>query len=268
MLAKAEAEASPEERERLDDLLMMDHWLVQDILPPAPPPEPADWSAPEPRQYEEPAASLLEIGPVLEVSSLEGFAEELVWEDAEARRELVRMATDPGLFGTWRGKPESWAPYHAMTMLALLDAHELIGELRPIVDPTDWDDWYGDHLLAECLGMMGPEVEPFTWSLIRDRELDAELRGLALLGLQERAEMSSLDRAGEVAEQIADFLQADDPDDPDRKTVNAYAAYVLRRECFPEEISESAIQQADEAGLIDHAIFDPQDYLDFDPRDL
>ncbi len=263
----AEEAAETIDVEAARDLLLADAWLIEDVLPLAPPPEPPDWRSPRPLQHDPSVAALLEIGPDERLAAIDSIARSPVWRKAGARRALLRLATDPGLLGAWPGKPESWAPGHAMSLIARLDAHELVEGLQPVLDDPKAVERYASHLFSTCLARMGPEVEAFTWSAIRNPELPASVRGMALVSLRIRAERMP-ERAAEIARPIAAFLQEDDPEDPARHTVNAFAAHVVDVEkAFPREIATPAIEAADAAGRIDRSEYNLQELIDYGLRE-
>jgi hypothetical protein len=252
------AKASDEELMRLQDLLLKEVWLVSDLLPPDPPPRPADWVAPPAGEYEPPAAELLARGPDLDTRWSGKAARDRVWTMPEARAALVRMATDPGLLAGWPADAASWAPFHAMTLLGELQAHEAAPELLRAIDVVRGDDWISDHLFRACLGLMGPAVEPVLWGVAGDRHRDPDVRGPALLALGGIAGQYPA-RIEAIAAALAGFLEQSPLLDRKRKTVNAFAAEVLHREPFGRDQDRAAILKADTAGLLDHKVFNPRE---------
>jgi hypothetical protein len=260
-LARRLALASDKEKARLEDLLLRDHWLVADILAEEPPPRPADWPSPRRAEYAQSVAGFLDFGPLLEIDWEVSLRRDPLLGQEAVPEDLLRMATDPGLLGGWPGDPAAWAPIHAMGLMGVLDLSDQAESLREILEPQGWDDWYSDYLFEHCLGRMGPAVEPFLWSLIEDRKLEVETRGLGLCALREIAGRHPARREA-ITVEIAEFMQGKSRLDRRRKTLNSFAAHLLHGKLFPQAITDPAIAAAHAAGRLDLKVYNPDDFED------
>ena len=217
-----------------------------DITPLAAPTRPADFTPPAPGSYSPPVSELLEYGPDLQ--------KEYDFSDPKWRKAiptLTRMALDPGLLNGWPGESSSWAPWHAVHMLALLEAGESAPALAQLADLED--DWLSDHL-PHIWADMGAEAIPSLWVILGDKKATAKARGLAAEALFNLAEdddaMTLL-----VAKGFGKILQRETDFDP---RVNAHLISFLQDlEGAVEEI-ENEVVDAFEAGRVD------EDYITFD----
>lgn len=253
--------ASDEEKARLEDLLLREHWLVADILTEEPPPRPTDWLSPRCGEYELPVAGLLAFGPLLDIDWEDSRRRDPLLGQEAAPEDLLRMATDPGLLGGWPADPAAWAPIHAMGLIGVLDLSDRAESFREIIEPRGWEDWYSDYLFEQCLGHMGPAIEPFLWSLIEDRKLEVETRGLALCALREIAGRHPA-RLEAIAVDIAEFMQGKPRLDRSRKTLNSFAAHILYGKVFPQTVADPAIAAAHAADRLDLKVYNPDEFED------
>ncbi|MBI5823441.1 MAG: hypothetical protein HZB18_05385 [Chloroflexi bacterium] len=228
----------------------------EDITLPAIPPRPADFSAPAPASYPAPVNELLEWGDDLKRSHQ--FADEA--ESKQWRKyipALTRMALDPGLLDGWPSESASWAPWHAIHMLGILQAWESAPALASLADLEN--DWLSDHL-PHIWADMGVEVEPSLWMILEDASTSSKRRGLAAQSLKMMTEENEPIEAKVIAgfEKILKNEKSFDP------TLNAYLLNYLRdMEAIDElrETAESAIKQ----GRVDEEIFTFEDLdEDFD----
>lgn len=88
---------------------------------------------------------------------------------------LVRMATDPALFGVPERDPRVWAPVHAWRALGQLRAPAAAEPLLALLRREAKNDWVYAEVPA-VLGMIGPAALPGATLLLFDEEADEELR--------------------------------------------------------------------------------------------
>jgi hypothetical protein len=221
-----------------------------DITPPAIPPRPADYVAPQAASYAAPINELLDWGDNLHRSHQ--FADEteyLQWKRFIPA--LTRMALDPGLRNGWPSEKASWAPWHAIHALGNLQAWESAPALAELADLEN--DWLSDHL-PHIWADMGLEVEPVLWMILETRSSSTQQRGLAAEGLfmmtDENEAMS--DKAIHGFEKILRNTSHVDP------TLNGYLVMFLNE----MEISgktRDAIYKAFEENRVDTSIISPED---------
>ncbi|MCJ7433910.1 MAG: hypothetical protein MUO77_10520 [Anaerolineales bacterium] len=166
-------EVEPEEN--ISKLLLIGWKDWEDITPPAIPPRPIDFIAPTPTSYSAPLTEILEYGWDLE-------KEYMLYDPANRNKwgkhisALTHMALDPGLLNGWPSENASWAPWHAVHMLGLLEAWESAPALAQLADHEN--DWLSDHL-PHIWADMGMEVEPTLWMILENPTASAKQRGLA-----------------------------------------------------------------------------------------
>jgi hypothetical protein len=212
---------SRREHERLEDATLTYVPFCMDILPPAVPPRPADFTAPVAGHYAEPVATLLTWGPDDDPARLAAALQDRdLWLSASA--ELARMAVDPGLYFGWPGEPAAWAPYHALAALRILGAAEQAAAVAPLLGRAD--DWLSD-CLPDCWGQMGPPALPVLWRLLDDSALGDEQRAFVAQGLRRVAEQAPAERPAVVA----GLLRRLEDDQRPASTLNAYLIYILDR---------------------------------------
>lgn len=204
-----------ERQDELSDLLLMDSEMWEDLIPEDHPPRPANFPQPG-LAYQPPLTALLGYG--LDLPALPIFAREF-----ESWRKhipaLTRMALDPLLLNGWPADPASWGPWHALQLLAKLDAVESIYPLGELADLES--DWLSD-LLPETWAGMGPEAEPFLWMLLDNPNLSIKKRGLAANALQLLADKEFALR-GKVIDAFGRFIA--NPSTPPK--LNAYLVHFL-----------------------------------------
>jgi hypothetical protein len=155
-----------------------------DLVPPAIPPRPADFLAPQTSSYPAPINELLAWGDNLHRShQFADQAEYTQWKKYIPA--LTRMALDPGLLKGWVTDPSSWAPWHAIHALGKLQAWESAPALAQLADLEN--DWLSDHL-PHIWADMGGEVEPALWMILEAHTYSVRQRGLAAEGLFKLAE--------------------------------------------------------------------------------
>ena len=255
------AEALVEEEENEAARLLLIGWRDwDDITPPAIPPSPADFPAPVPAAYPAPINELLEWGPDLHRSNLvEDKAESEQWKKFIPN--LTRMALDPGLLNGWPSDASSWAPWHAIHVLGILQAWESAPALAPLADLEN--DWLSDHL-PHIWADMGREAEPSLWMILETAKASAKQRGLAAEGLQ----MLSEDNEAMQERVITGFekmLKNETSFDP---TLNAFLLRSLAKMEALDEVEDTALS-AIQNGRVDDEIFTEEDlYADLEDDDF
>jgi len=224
----------PSAREReLRDLLLIDAALWDDITPPAVPPRPPNFDAPSGGKYEHPARQLLEWGWNLDEKRANDNARNVnKWRPAVG--ELVQMALDAGLLNGWPGEAAGWAPYHALNMLGYLLAHEVAGQLLPLLEQEN--DWLSDRL-AVTWGQMGSQAELPLWEYVGDSQHSPDRRSVVMLGLANIAGANPGRRSG-IVDELTGLLRRASADDAQ---ANAYLVHILDK----LEASEAAEVIAD-----------------------
>jgi hypothetical protein len=250
MLLKYTGYKTPTPENDLNKLLLISWNEWKDITPPAPPPRPADFQAPQPASYPAPIHELLDWGDDLNRSYQ--FADET---DYTLWRKLIptltRMALDPGLLNGWPAESASWAPWHAIHMLGNLQAWESAPTLAKLADLEN--DWLSDHL-PHIWAEMGMEVEPSLWMILENPSASVKQRGLAAQGLSMMAEEDDAMEI-KVIKGFEKILGNDKTFDP---TVNAYLIHFLR-EMEAEEDVWDVIESAFNEERVDLDIITPED---------
>lgn len=245
----------PGETNELDKLLLYGWRDWEDITPPAVPPRPEDFNAPQPAAYPAPINELLEWGADLHRSHK--FTDEA--DFAHWRKHipaLTRMALDPGLLNGWPAERESWAPWHAIHALGALQAWESAPALAPLADLED--DWLSDHL-PHIWADMGREVEPSLWMILENPSASIKQRGLAAESLHQLAEDNNAMGYKIVRgfEKILGNTKSFDP------SVNAYLIHFLMKMGMEEEIKHTLDAAFDE-GRVNLDIITPEDLYEDD----
>lgn len=244
------------EESPLDQALLIGWVDWDDLVPPAVPARPADFTCPAPGSYAPPAAELLEYGPNLE--------KQYDYQDPRWKKAipaLTRMALDPGLVNGWPSENASWAPWHAAHLLGLLEAWDSAPALAELAGMEN--DWLSDHL-SHIWADMGPGVLPTLWMLLEDAKASTKLRGLtaeALFTLAEEDEaMTRL-----VTRGFEKILANETVFDP---TLNAYLISFLNDldgELVAE--AEDTIADAFDAGRVNEDIITFEDFFESDEED-
>ena len=244
-----------QQQKELAALLLIGSHLWDDITPPAVPMRPVGWDPPSPDHYGVPARALLKWGLDLDPKEMK-WAARRAGDWLPAVPELVRMALDPGLLDGWPAVAASWAPYHALNLLALLPLatdstfdDELrrgwAGQLLSLVDREN--DWLSD-LVPPVMGPMGPSILPLLWDWLEDTSRTDDRRALALLGLQAIAD-DYPDRWDEIVTSLIEYVNCTPAAEA---TLTAYTVYVLD-EMGVEEAAE-AIRRAYDEGKVNTRI--------------
>jgi hypothetical protein len=242
-------ESEKTHRTEAEKLLLMDWRNWEDLTPPAIPPRPENYRAPEPGSYPAPVDALLQWGNDLQKShGIEAEGEYRQWKKFIPA--LTRMALDPGLLRGWPSDPASWAPWHAIHLLGNLQAWESGPALAELADLEE--DWLSDHLPHIWAGM-GREAEPMLWMIVDDRSGSAKRRALAAEGLYIMTEDDDV-LHGKVVKGFEKILQEDQAFDP---TLNAYLISFLRSIGALDEVSVS-IHQAFDLDRVDLDIITPE----------
>ncbi len=241
---------APSRREReLQDQLLTPPALWEDLLPPSPPPRPAEFAAPSAQQYQGPERDLLDWGPDLDLKRIQRSARDAArWQPALT--DLARMALDEGLLAGWPGEPAAWAPYHALHLLGAMRAAEYTAPLLALARREN--DWLSD-LLPEVWAQMGESVMPALWAILANDDDIPEPRALAASGLQKLAQARPALRAA-VVQGFADRLIAPGPTNA---IFNAYLILILKKMDATE--AGPAIRAAFERGAVDKKIIELED---------
>ena len=250
ILASESADLSDIDTE-LETHLLMGWRDWEDITPPAIPPRPADYNAPQPAAYPTPVNELLEWGDDLHKSHQ--FANEA--EHLQRKKfipALTRMAFDPGLLNGWVAEKASWAPWHAIHALGNLQAWESAPALAELADFEN--DWLSDHL-PHIWADMGWEAEPSLWMILEDHSASKNRRGLAAEGLFMMTEESEamFDKVIRGFEKILGDANKFD------SALNGYLVMFLKdMEELPDK-TRDIIDEAFEENRIDSKIISPED---------
>jgi Protein of unknown function (DUF1186) len=234
----------------LDRLLLFGWRDWEDITPPAIPPRPDDFTAPKPASYPAPINELLERGDDLDRSH--DFVDEadfMRWRKHIPT--LTRMALDPGLVNGWPTESGSWAPWHAIHVLGVLQAWESAPALAAIADFEN--DWLSDHL-PHIWADMGMQVEPSLWMILENPSASEKQRGLAA----ESFKMMSEDNEAVAHKVIDGFEKILKNTKTFNPAVNAYLIRFINQMEVADEIEET-IQQAFEDERVDLDIITPED---------
>lgn len=248
----------------VEKLLIMGWREWEDITPPAIPPRPADYAAPQPASYPAPINELLEWGDNLKRSH--DFADEAEWSQwKKFIPALTRMALDPGLLSGWPAEAASWAPWHAIHALGNLQAWESAPALASLADLEN--DWLSDHL-PHIWADMGMEVEPTLWMIVENSSASVKQRGLAVQSLQMMSEEYEAVEA-RVIKGFEKILKNEKSFDP---TLNAYLLYYLKEMEAIDELRETA-ETAIKENRVDKEFFTLEDLdedldEDFDEDDF
>ncbi len=234
----------------VEKLLLMGWRDWEDITPPAVPPRPIDYAAPQPASYSAPINELLEWGDDLHKSHrFDNEAEYIQWKKYVPA--LTRMALDPGLLNGWPSDTASWAPWHAIHMLGNLQAWESAPALASLANLEN--DWLSDHL-PHIWADMGREVEPTLWVILENTSASPKQRGLAAQSLHLLTEESEAMET-KVIKGFEKILQNAKTFDP---TLNSYLLYYLSEMEAVDEIRET-IDAAFAGERVDLEVFTPED---------
>jgi len=238
------------DQEEMEKLLLLGWRDWEDITPPAVPGRPADYFAPQPASYPLPVAELLEWGNDLDRQHEFGDEKEyLQWKKSVPA--LTRMALDPGLLGGWPSENPSWAPWHAIHALGVLQAWQSAPAMAALADVEN--DWLSDHL-PHIWADMGIEVEPSLWTILEDPSRSTKRRGLAGEGLFMMTDEN--DAMGhKVVKGFQKILQNAKTFDP---TLNGYLIAFLQDMEALEDISPT-IDEAFEQNRVDPDIMTLED---------
>ncbi len=158
------------------------------------------------RNYTPPVALLLKYAPARTGEALPktDYIQKFGFEP-EHIPELIRMATDPALWGEDTDEFKFGAVLHALYALGQLRAEEAIEPLLPLFDISDEEDidWFFD-IVPEVYGMIGPAALPRLAEFMDDQIHTGFVRGLASDAIKEIAKHHPEARA----ECIAAFSQA------------------------------------------------------------
>jgi hypothetical protein len=250
LLLEGKDKPLPATEEDINRLLLIGWNDWKDITPPAPPPRPADFHAPQPASYPAPINELLEWGDELKMSH--DFVDET--DFANWRKHipaLARMALDPGLLNGWPAEKASWAPWHAIHTLGALQAWESAPALAKLADLEN--DWLSDHL-PHIWGDMGMEVEPSLWMILEDPSASAKRRGLAAESLSSMAEDNEAMETKVVRgfEKILKNTKTFD------RTLNAYLIHFLREMESVEDVWD-VIESAFDEERVNVDVISPED---------
>lgn len=241
-------------------LLLMDWRNWEDITPPAIPPRPADYAAPQPASYTAPITEFLEWGDDLKrPHDFIDETEHIQWKKHIPA--LTRMALDPGLLSGWPSEKFSWAPWHAIHVLGNLHAWESAPALASLANLEN--DWLSDHL-PHIWAEMGMEVEPTLWMILEDSSASTKQRGLTAESLymmtneNEAMETKVINGFDKLLRSTKTFDRA----------LNAHLIRFIREMGAVDELRET-IDTAFEQNRVDQDIFTLEDLEedDFDDED-
>ncbi len=234
----------------LEKALLMGWRDWDDITPPAIPPRPSNYGAPQPASYPVPINELLEWGDDLHRShQFTDDAEYQHWKKFIPA--LTRMALDPGLLNGWPAEKASWAAWHAIHAMGTLQAWEFAPALAELADFEN--DWLSDHL-PHIWADMGTEVEPTLWMILEDHSSSTKRRGLAAEGLF----MLTEDHEAVYDKVIRGFGKILENPNKFDTSLNGYLVMFLKDMEIPDKTLDS-IYQAFGKDRIDTKIITPED---------
>ena len=244
------AQLKQEDENEAEKLLLLGWRNWEDITPPAIPPRPADYAAPQPASYSAPINELLEWGDDLKRS--QDFADEaklIQWKKHIPA--LTRMALDQGLLNGWPSETSSWAPWHAIHALGNLQAWESAPALAQIANLEN--DWLSDHL-PHIWAEMGMEVEPTLWMILENTSASTKQRGLAAEGLYMMIKENEAIKTKAI-KGFDSLLQNAKTFDP---VLNAHLIRFIQEMDAVDKLRET-IDAAFEQNRVDEDIFSPED---------
>lgn len=244
------------DKETEPERLLLTGWRNwEDITPPAIPPRPANFTCPPPSSYASPVSELLEYGSDLkkEYNVLEPVISNKWQKNIPA---LTRMALDPGLINGWPSESASWAPWHAIHILGLVEAWESAPALAELADLEN--DWLSDHL-PHIWADMGAQAEPTLWMFVETSTVSTKIRALAAEGL---SMMTNDNEAmqNKIVKGFERILQNAKTFNP---TLNGYIISFLNNMQAIDEVY-SAIDGAFEQNRVDLDIISPEDLYEND----
>lgn len=237
----------------IEQLLLMGWRQWDDITPPAIPVRPTEYNVPQPATYPAPIHELLEWGDDLQRSKeFVDEAEYLTWKKLSPA--LTRMALDPGLLQGWASEKASWAPWHAIHTLGILQAWESAPALAELANLEN--DWLSDHL-PHIWADMGKDAEPSLWMILEASTFSTTQRALAAESLLNvvRQNETLTDKVVRGFEKILGNTQKYDA------TLNGYLVMFLKDMDIPQNTLAS-IGKAFEEARIDLQIISPEDFAD------
>ncbi|MBI5838558.1 MAG: hypothetical protein HZB19_00515 [Chloroflexi bacterium] len=240
---------------KAEKLLLMGWRDWDDITPLAVPPRPADFTCPPPASYAEPVSEILEYGADLkkEYNIFEPGIHSKWQKNIPA---LTRMALDPGLINGWPSESASWAPWHAIHILGLLEAWESAPALAELADFEN--DWLSDHL-PHIWTDMGAQAEPTLWMFVETPSASTKKRALAAEGLYMMTDGNEA-MENKVVRGFEKILQNTKAFNP---TLNGYIISFLNNMEAVDEIYP-AIEDAFEQNRVDLNIISLEDLDEFD----
>ena len=255
MLLKSGGYKQPTPENDLNKLLLLNWNEWKDITPPAPPPRPADFHAPQPASYPAPVNELLEWGDELHMShQFTDKTDYALWRKYIPA--LTRMALDPGLLNGWPSEKASWAPWHAIHALGELQAWESAPALAKLAALEN--DWLSDHL-PHIWADMGMEVEPSLWMILENPTSSVKQRGLAAQSLTMMAEDDDV-MENKVIRGFETILGNKKDFNP---TLNAYLIHFVRDMEAEDEIWDT-IELAFDEDRVDTDIITGEDFEEDD----
>lgn len=194
--------------------------------------------------YPPPLDQLLTLGNAMEVADVDqriaqlGFSQEHV-------PDLVRMTRDRALNTMESEADAGWAPIHALTALANLDASTYVAELIPLFDVES--EWFGEEL-PDILGKAGqPALEPLR-QYIQDHTRWQYGRWNAGTAVEQIAQQHP-DLRDQAIEILSDVLAHAVDNDPetngfflaDLLHLNAVEALPIIRSAFEQDMIDESI---------------------------
>jgi hypothetical protein len=231
---------------KVEESVRLKHLIyATDITPPAVPPKPADFTAPSPRNYSETVEPLLDIGWQLDEATTKSHLRGGRAHWAKVVPELTQMATDPGLINGWPGEKASWAPYHALNLLAYVRNPEPATALIGLLQIED--DWLSDRL-PNVWAKMGPEAATPVWQALESLAYSDDKLAVLVAGLLAIVQAHS----NQTQTIVQRFITLLENSPAERADLNAYLIYALDE--IGDDTAVPAIENAMEAERVNTSI--------------
>lgn len=231
---------------QVEESVRLKHLIyATDITPPAVPPKPADFTAPAPHNYSETVEPLLHIGWQLDEATTKSYLSGGRAHWAKAVPELTQMATDPGLINGWPGEKASWAPYHALNLLAHVRNPEPAAALSALLQIEN--DWLTDRL-PDVWAKMGPEASTSLWQDLESLAYPDDKLAVLVAGLLASAQAHS----DQTQTTVQRFIRLLENSPAERADLNAYLIYALDE--IGDDTAVPAIENAMEAKRVNTSI--------------
>jgi hypothetical protein len=218
--------------------------FATDITPPAVPPKPDNFAAPTPQAYGLALQPLLQIGWQLDEAALKPYlSNRAKW--AKVLPELTQMAIDPGLVNGWPGEKASWAPYHALNVLAYVRDPEPAAALLALLQMEN--DWLTDRL-PEVWAKMGLEAAVPLWAELEALAYGDDKLAVLVAGLLNMAQS----HRSQTEETVYRFSRLLENSPAEQADLNAYLIFALDE--IGDDTAVPAIEKALDEGRINTRI--------------